>query len=128
MLKCKMSSENMIKKETKSMVFKLPWEHSQPPLVSRYVGDPLSLFLIEYKTALVMLTHSLFLFLLIFAYFIMLFPIGFEPECFPWPLGFFSKSLNVFHVLRVVSTSTSVRFFPDPHPQGRKGTGTCGDP
>lgn len=35
MLKCKMSSENMNKEETKFMDFKLPWEHSQPPLVSR---------------------------------------------------------------------------------------------
>lgn len=48
-----------------------------------------------------MLTHSLFLFLLIFAYFIVFFPIGFEPEFFPWPLGFFSESLHVFHVLTV---------------------------
>ena len=120
MMKCKMSSENMNKEETKFMDFKLPWEHSQPPLVSRQVGDPLSLFKIEYKTALVMLTHSLFLFLLIFAYFIMFFPIGFVPEFFPWPLGFFSESLHVFHVLRVCEHQHICQVFPRPTSPGQE--------
>lgn len=75
-----------------------------------------------------MLTHSLFLFLLIFAYFIVFFPIGFEPEFFPWPLGFFSESLHVFHVLRVCEHQHMLGFSQTHIPRVGKEQGPVGTP